>query len=259
MQLQQKGRSLMYRPSLHLLPAITTAGVAILSPTAVHISAGPQVSSAATTVKPVGARACADADRVYLPLTWYIRTGSTRRDYEKQFTRLELAIHCLVNEARAGKGKQAYTRPLAISANRLGLGGAASDHAKAAVKQRWWGTVAQVPGCRPYPQDRTRCDSHYNPVTGKYPADRAALYNYTRGCTRFRVGENTYTWSGRDGVTPQKAFNFWMNSTQGHAEAILSDEYREMRVAVVPGSADPGAPNTYPALTYVQVFGFCNR
>ncbi|MEU4212976.1 hypothetical protein AB0F13_23790, partial [Streptomyces sp. NPDC026206] len=131
---------------------------------------------------------------------------------------------------------------------------------------RWWGTVAQYPGCTPMKDnpstslnEGTLCDPHINPVTKSTPQQRAAEAGFGRGCTRSAMAENVYTAYGDDAaVTPLAAFTWWMRS-DGHRANIRNPQFETMHVQVVLGSANPASGSATPAATYVQMFGFCRH
>lgn len=205
------------------------------------------------TVAPQASAAnCENVDLVYQDASAFPDTPIGRVNYMRQSWDIEKSVLCLVNAERAAHHVAPVKRYLAMKGTppgRLGLGGAASSHANAAVALRWWGTVAEVGNCVPKKSDPSRCDPHINPQTKSTPESRARDSGF-RQC----VGENTYAGWGRDGVTPRAALRFWMNSP-GHRENILNPQWGEMRVSVAWGSADPAAGSITPALTYVQMFG----
>ncbi|GAA3205824.1 CAP domain-containing protein [Nonomuraea roseoviolacea] len=202
--------------------------------------------------------ACANADLVYQPQSAFPDTARGRVFYRQQFINMEYAMLCMVNEFRAQEQRPPLHRVILLRGTTArGIRGAAADHARASAQQRWWGTVAQVPGCRPYPPDPTRCDPHYDPVSKTDPVQRAKNNNYGSSCPTWSVGENTYTGWGNDKVTPRAAFEFWKNSPL-HRENMLRPEFVQIALGTETGSADPNAPaDFYPAITFVQMLGSC--
>ncbi|MCX4853793.1 CAP domain-containing protein [Streptomyces canus] len=175
-----------------------------------------------------------------------------------QSSRMEYSILCLVDKARRGHGvNDVHTyKVLGKGRPRDPLAAAASQHATAAAQLRWWGTVAQYPTCTPRQNDPTRCDPHINPQTKSTPASRAEGLGYGKNCTKWKIGENTYTGWGDASVTPRAAFGWWMRS-KPHYDNMMDPQFDTMYLSVVWGSADPSAGTNTPAATYVQEFGHC--
>ncbi|WP_214107493.1 CAP domain-containing protein [Acrocarpospora catenulata] len=147
-------------------------------------------------------------------------------------------------------------RYIALRGTTVALSSATSKEVAAAVRIRWWGTVAQVGNCTPLKSDPTRCDVHVNPETGTDPAARAKAAGYCKRGTSWAVGENAYLGWGRASVTPRAAVTWWMGSPP-HRATILTPGYTEMYTKAAYGSADPSVSAT-PAMTYVQMFGRCD-
>ncbi|CAK7286946.1 CAP domain-containing protein [Streptomyces misionensis] len=200
---------------------------------------------------------CENDGMVLRPKSDFPNTPIGRTNYNMQSVKMEQAILCLVNwDRRHEHVRQLYITKLIGKTKYRGLGGAAYDHATAAAKLRWWGTVAQYPSCTPRRDDPRRCDPHINPQTRSTPTKRAEDAGYGRGCTKWRVGENAYTAWGNEGLTPLDAFIWWMRSDV-HRANMRDPDWETMRMVVVYGSADPGAGANAPGATYVQMFGRC--
>ncbi len=101
----------------------------------------------------------------------------------------------------------------------------------AAVRIRWWGTVAQVGNCTPVKSNPARCDVHVNPETGTDPAARAKAAGYRKRGTSWAVAENAYLGWGRPSVTPGAVTGGWAASAR--------PGYTEMHTRSAYGSADP--------------------
>ncbi|MFI6504452.1 CAP domain-containing protein [Nonomuraea typhae] len=242
------------RHATHMLRAGSAAIAATaLSLTTAMSSSQPAATRSVTATERAGASACPNIDMVYRDRSAFPNTPKGRRAYGMQSVTIEHAVVCLVNAAR----KAPLKRPVALRGAPLGLGGAAHRHVQDAVRLRWWGTVEEIKNCIPSAQDPNRCDTHINPQNKSTPQSRVTDAGYVRRCGKWGVGENTYTGWGARNVTPRAAFNAWMES-KGHRDNILNPEFRETRVGVAWGSADPDAGSVTPALSYVQVFGFCN-
>ncbi|MEV0589713.1 CAP domain-containing protein [Nonomuraea sp. NPDC050310] len=211
-------------------------------------------SPAQAETSAVSAAACADADLVIQDKSAFPDTARGRYDYNRQSSRIEQAVLCLVNAERTGRGLQPVKRYLALRGTTVALSSAAWKHVTAAVRIRWWGTVAQVGKCTPLKYDPSRCDPHIDPETGTDPAARAKAAGYCKRGT-WQVGENAYTGWGRAAVTPSAAVRWWMRSPS-HRDTILTPGYTEMYTKAAYGSADPAASAT-PGATYVQLFGRC--
>jgi uncharacterized protein YkwD len=250
----------MHRTSPFQQAATAVAGAtAVLIFTVTQAAAHPSAAAPSPTGFTSSPGTCRYKVMVFRPLPARPTTPKERADFQAQHTKIDQAILCLVNEARREAKLSKLERPVAIPGGRPGLGAAAAGHARDAVRLRWWGTVAQVRNCTPSEDDPSRCDTHINPSTKLTPTARAQANGYTRGCRSYRVGENTHTgWGHPRHVTPQAAFNAWMQSPP-HRANILKPEFNEMRTAVAWGSADPAAGSATPALTYVQMFGTCTR
>ncbi len=80
---------------------------------------------------------------------------------------------CLVNAERTSRGLQPVKRYVALRGTTVALGSATSKQVAAAVRLRWWGTVAEVGNCTPDKFNPARCDVHVNPETGTDPAAQA--------------------------------------------------------------------------------------
>ncbi|MFI6182486.1 CAP domain-containing protein [Nonomuraea sp. NPDC051191] len=240
------------RHTTHVSPVFAASGALLL---ALAAATPPQVTAETAATK--FGRACDNAYLVFKPRSAYPDTNAGNVWYRRQFTDIELSLFCLVNELRAQYQRPPVNRVLLLSAKVRGINGAAADHARAAAQQRWWGTVEQVPGCKPYPLDPSRCDSHYDPVSQTDPVQRAKNNKYGSSCPTWSVGENTYTGWGAEKVTPRAAFEAWKHSPP-HLENMLRPEFKQMAIGTAVGSADPSAPaDFYPAITYVQDFGTC--
>lgn len=207
---------------------------------------------------------CPDQDMVLRPISDFPDTAQGRVRFMLQNSKMQNSVLCQVNKARhlAGLKDVKTLKILGKGPRPRGLGGAAYDHATAAAQLRWWGTVAQYPTCTPREDDpsteldeRTLCDPHINPVTKSTPETRARDLGVGKGCTRWKVGENTYTGWGESKATPKAAFDFWMRSKEHHA-TMMDPEFDTMYLKVVWGSANRAADGT-PAATYVQEFGRC--
>ena len=148
----------------------------------------------------------------------------------------EKTVFCLTNDERTSRGLAAYTWNTKIAT-------AARKHANAAVTQQWWVNGA---------------DPHVNPVGNTTPSSRVRAEGYCPSGS-WSIGENVY-WAWGSPIsfaatTPRDAVAWWMASTHGHREAILSTTYKELGVGVARGAPEPGdRPN---AAVFVQDFGSC--
>lgn len=226
-------------------------GAAALVAAAVTVPASPALAAAPLA----GAATCADIDFVFQPASAFPDTARGRYDNHMQGSRIEKSVLCLVNAERTSRGLQPVKRYIALRGTTVALSSAASKEVAAAVRIRWWGTVAQVGNCTPDKYNPSRCDVHINPETGTDPADRAKAAGYCRRGSSWAVGENAYQGWGRASVTPRAAVTWWMGS-QLHRDTILTPGYTEMYTKAALGSADPSVSAT-PAATYVQMFGRC--
>jgi uncharacterized protein YkwD len=221
-------------------------------------------SGASQEIAPLS-EVCPDQNMVFRPISDFPDTAIGRVRFMQQSSKMESSVLCQVNKARRLAGLQeirAY-KILGKGPRPRGLAGAAYDHATAAAKLRWWGTVAEYPSCTPRKDDPTTsldestlCDPHINPETKSTPAERAQDLGFGKGCTKWKIGENTYTGWGDSKVTPKAAFDWWMGS-KAHRETMMDPEFTTMKLQVVWGSADPAAGTNIPAATYVQEFGRC--
>ncbi|GAB1822164.1 CAP domain-containing protein [Herbidospora sp. RD11066] len=227
-------------------------GAAALVAAVVTVPASPALAAAPLA----GAAACADVDLVYQPRSAFPATARGGYDHLMQGSRIENAVLCLVNAERTGRGLQPVKRYLALRGMTVPLSSATAKQVAAAVRIRWWGTVAQVGNCTPLKSDPTRCDVHVNPETGTDPAARAKAAGYCKRGTSWAVAENAYFGWGRPSVTPRAAVTWWMGSAP-HRATILTPGYTEMYTKTAYGSADPSVSAT-PAVTYVQMFGRCS-
>ncbi|NAS23598.1 hypothetical protein GT755_18095 [Herbidospora sp. NEAU-GS84] len=221
-------------------PALVVAALAL-----------PAAPASATT-----SAACADADLVYREKSEFPDTPRGRLDHMMQDSKIEQAVLCLVNTERTVRGLQPVKRYIGLRGRPVALRSATTKQVLAAVRIRWWGTVAQVGDCTPLKSDPSRCDVHINPETGTDPAARAKAAGYCRTGTSWAVGENAYLGWGRAFVTPRAAVTWWMGSPP-HRATILTPGYTEMYTRAAYGSADPSVSAT-PAMTYVQMFGRCS-
>ena len=93
--------------------------------------------------------------------------------------------------------------------------------------------------------------SHTSP-DGQGPGDRARASGYLRAVPVWSVGE-ILLWSRKPVFTAQDAAAAWMASPP-HREILLSDDFEDAGVGVVPG--DPmGDPLTTPSVTMAVLFG----
>ncbi|MEV0183706.1 hypothetical protein AB0I54_31095 [Streptomyces sp. NPDC050625] len=213
-------------------------------------------SEASHTGTPSVDKFCENDGMVLRPRSDFPDTPIGRANYNMQSSKMERAMLCLVNwDRRHEHVRELYITKLIGKTRYRGLGGAAYDHATAAAKLRWWGTVAQYPSCTPRQKNPNLCDPHINPQTGSTPTKRAEEAGYGRGCTAWKVGENAYTAWGR-GLTPLDAFIWWLRSDE-HRANIRNPEWETMKMQVVLGSADPAADANASGATYVQMFGRC--
>lgn len=228
----------------------------LMAPLAFVIAFAMPPSEASHAGTPSVDKFCENDGMVLRPKSDFPDTPVGRVNYNMQSSKMEKAMLCLVNwDRRHERVRELYTTRLIGKTRYRGLGGAAYDHAIAAAKLRWWGSVAQYPSCTPRQDDPSRCDPHINPQTRSTPTKRAEETGYGRGCANWKVGENAYTASGKD-LTPLDAFTWWMRSER-HRENIRNPEWETMHMRVVWGSADPGTGASAPGATYVQMFGRC--
>ncbi|MEU2866785.1 CAP domain-containing protein [Streptomyces mirabilis] len=208
---------------------------------------------------------CPDQNMVLRPSSDFPDTAIGRVRFMLQSSKMEYSVLCQVDKARRLAGlKDVQTfKFLGKGPHPRGLAGAAYDHATAAAQLRWWGTVAQYPTCTKRIDDpstsldeSTLCDPHINPETKSTPQKRAQDLGFGNGCTKWKIGENTYTGWGDPKVTPKAAFDWWMGS-KSHHDTMMDPEFDTMYLTVVWGSADPAAGWNTPAATYVQEFGRC--
>jgi hypothetical protein len=225
------------------------------------------VASAAAPVQPAAAAvaqgACANSDFVYKPMSAFPDTPNGRVAYWMQAKTIERAVLCLVNQARAAAKPSLaplHSR-ISLKGTPPGIANAAQRLANDAARVRWWGTVADVKrlskvDCTPT-KGTSKCDPHVNPVDRSTTASRVKDVGFGRNCPWWGYGENTYTGAGAGNITPRAAVDWWLSST-GHRANILKYAFEDMQVAVAWGSADPATGGTVPALTYVQMFTYCN-
>jgi uncharacterized protein YkwD len=162
-------------------------------------------------------------------------------DYDKTVDQLtqtaaENAGFCLVNEQRTAYGLAPYTRNTILDQ-------AARAHAQASADIKWW----------TLPPNKN--DWHTNPQTGSTPVSRIKGAGYCPSGT-YSVGENAWPGFGPGQPTPRNAVTAWMNSHEGHREAILSTTYKETGLGVVADTPVKGVTDK-PAGTFIETFGSC--
>jgi hypothetical protein len=201
---------------------------------------GSGVASAEPTYTLKGAVTCANIDMYVLP--------SSTPGYMLSRIRVGDAVLCLVNAERTARGIAPLRQYISLRGSRIrGLRGAALQHALEAVASPWWGTKDA--------QGNNR-SPHVNPNTGSTAETRirASLYCYRQTMALF--GENAYE-GPFSASTARAAVTWWMESKEGHREAILNPQFRDTGIAVVYGSANPDHVADKPSATFVETFGTC--
>ncbi|GGM93114.1 hypothetical protein GCM10010106_46800 [Thermopolyspora flexuosa] len=208
--------------TLRLLGITATAGIVALSLPGVAAQAHAETSTAAPN--------CSALAKYY--------DAVPRPDLGKGIVRtvnvqIAQATYCLINAERAKAGLPALKWNEKL--HRLAV-----EHARAAVKLKWW---------------KDGADPHKNPVTGSTPESRIRGAGYCANGRSWSVAEIAYTdWGGRG--TPRAAVRWWMNSDK-HRPHILSRTLTEIGGFAIGGAADPKGANATDAGTYVMKFGSC--
>jgi uncharacterized protein YkwD len=202
---------------------------------------GSGVASADPSYPLAGASKCPDLDTIVL-------THSNPR-YILSRIRAEQAVLCLVNAERTALGIAPLRKFISLRGSRIrGLQGAASQHAQESAARPWWGTKDEQGNKR---------SAHVNPYTGSTQDTRIRASLYCLGHTIISLGENAYEGAGTSS-TPRAAVSWWMQSKEGHREAILNPQFKDTGIAVVYGSANPERASYNPSATFVETFGTCN-
>ncbi|HEX2313149.1 MAG TPA: CAP domain-containing protein [Thermomonospora sp.] len=151
----------------------------------------------------------------------------------------EDAVLCLVNEQRTANGVPALTMHPALRT-------AAREHAKEAVRLKWWAgggnKVHTNPETQSTPRTRIR-DAGYCPPDPQ-TTNENCYHGWFAGGVEFQKN-----------ITPRAAVTWWMGS-DGHRRTLLDPAYRETGVGVVLGTAEP-QPQADGGGVFVQTFGGC--
>jgi len=137
---------------------------------------------------------------------------------------VEASTLCLLNEQRAAAGLKA------VKTNSV-LQNAATAYSRSMVASVFF--------------------SHTG-ADGSQPLDRIRATGYIPRLGTWAIGENL-AWGASVRATPRAIMTAWMDSP-GHRANILTKEYDEVGVGVVPGV--PVAGVTLPGATYTNEFGF---
>lgn len=166
----------------------------------------------------------------------------------------ELSMTCLINKVRVDAGAPPLRLETVYAANggsvyQTPLWKAATGHATRAVALKWW-----IPDPVNDPAGKK---THIDPETGSNPTTRIKGAGYCPNGT-WAIAENTFTSAGMGQQfppTPRGVVTWWATDPY-HWPTLINPTYREHRIAILPGSADPNATGD-PSGTFVENLGSC--
>jgi uncharacterized protein YkwD len=139
---------------------------------------------------------------------------------------MESSIGCLINDERTSRG----LRGVQLNGD---LAQAALSHSKEMVSESYF--------------------EHTSPA-GLSFISRIQRTGYMRGVRSWMVGENL-VWGTENLSTPQSLVTAWMNSPP-HRENLLRARFREIGIAAVVGTPEPGGSSDSTGVTVSSEYGF---
>jgi uncharacterized protein YkwD len=139
---------------------------------------------------------------------------------------METSIACLINDERTSRGLRAVQPNGDLAA-------AALSHSKEMVDESYF--------------------EHTSPA-GLSFIDRIQRTGYMRGVRSWMVGENL-VWGTENLSTPGSLVTAWMNSPP-HRENLLRARFREIGIAAVVGTPEPGGDSDSTGVTVSSEYGY---